>query len=408
MKKKYYIYILKRKAEVNYVLRKIFISISRISLPTFSFEFSVEQASNRMIDSKGLIKVLKHIQLLFIVFLNHKGMKKFNYYVGIDVSKLTLDVTILYESKNTTKTEYYKLANNEKSISGFVKKKFGNYSQEQMLFCFENTGIYSLPLSYYLSDNKFSYWQVPALEIKRSKGITRGKSDKIDSADIADYAYTHVHKFRPSSMPAKSIQQLRLLFTEREKILKSLSSFESTNENKDFISKDVFHAAAAVNKSLINKLKQALKSIEEQMRSIIACQEKLSQQYKLITSIPGIGMQTAIYLIIVTKGFEAFDNWRKLACYAGVAPFPYQSGTSIKGRTKVHHLADKKMKSLLNMCAIVAIRYDKELKAYYERKVKEGKSKMLVINNVRCKLLARVFAVINRKAPFINTQKFAS
>jgi hypothetical protein len=60
------------------------------------------------------------------------------------------------------------------------------------------------------------------------------------------------------------------------------------------------------------------------------------------------------------------------------------------------------------MCALVAIRYDKSIKVYYERKVKEGKPKMLVVNNVRCKLIARVFAVINRNTPFINTFKFAS
>jgi len=60
------------------------------------------------------------------------------------------------------------------------------------------------------------------------------------------------------------------------------------------------------------------------------------------------------------------------------------------------------------MCAIVAVRHDKELKTYYERKIAEGKAKMLVINNVRCKLLARTFAVINRKTLFINTFKFAS
>jgi transposase len=119
-------------------------------------------------------------------------------------------------------------------------------------------------------------------------------------------------------------------------------------------------------------------------------------------------MQTAIYLLVATKGFDVFENWRQLACYSGVAPFPYQSGTSIRGRNKVHPLADKKLKSLLNMCAICAVRYDRELKAYYERKVKEGKAKMLVINNVRAKLLARVFAVINRGTPFVNTYKFAS
>jgi len=334
--------------------------------------------------------------------------KKFDYYVGIDVSKLTLDVTVLYECNDTTKNEHYKIENNEKSIVQFVKKKLSNYASEQMLFCFEDTGIYSLPLAYYLSGNKLSYWQVPSVEIKRSKGITRGKSDKIDSKDIAFYAYTHTHKFRPSVMSAKSIQQLRLLFTEREKVLKALALFERTSENKNFVKKEVFNAVASVNKSVVNKLNQALKSIEEKMLAIIDSEDRIKQQYKLITSIPGIGTQTAIYIIIATKGFDTFDNWRQLACYAGIAPFPHQSGTSIRGRNKVHPLADKKLKSLLNMCAIVAVRYDKELKTYYERKQKEGKPKMLVINNVRCKLLSRVFAVINRKTIFINTFKFAS
>jgi transposase len=350
-------------------------------------------------------------------------MKKFNYYVGIDVSKLTLDVTVLYES-DIPKTVYYKtctersrsIENTEKSITQFVKRKLSDYAPEQILFCFEHTGIYSLPLVYCLSEHKLSYWQVPAavgersrtIEIRRSKGITRGKTDKIDSKDIAFYAFTHTHKFRPSIMSAKSIQQLRLLFTEREKLVKALALFGTTVENKDFVRKEVFNAVASANRTVIKQLKKTLKDVEKKMLSIIGSDEKLSRQYKLITSIPGVGMQTAIYIIIATKGFDAFENWRQLACYAGVAPFPYQSGTSIHGRTKVHHLADKKLKSLLNLCAIVAIRYDKEIKCYYERKVKEGKHKMLVINNVRCKLLSRVFAVINRDTPFVNTFKFAS
>ena len=335
-------------------------------------------------------------------------MKKFDYYIGIDVSKKTLDVTILQKCVNTTKTEHYKIENSEKSIAQFVKNKLGKYDLKQLLFCFEDTGIYSMPLAYYLNDNELVYWQVPSVEIKRSKGIARGKDDKIDSKDIAFYAFSHLHKFRQGKVSAKSIQQLKLLFTEREKALKALAIFEKTSENKDFISKEVFNAVASINKSAVNQLKKTLQSIEQTMLEIIKSEEKLNGQYKLVTSIPGIGMQTAIYLLIATKGFDAFENWRQLACYAGVAPFPYQSGTSIRGRNKVHPLADKKLKSLLNMCAICAVRHDKELKAYYERKVKEGKSKMLVINNVRAKLLARVFAVINRGTPFVNTCKFAA
>ena len=137
-----------------------------------------------------------------------------------------------------------------------------------------------------------------------------------------------------------------------------MALFEKTSENKGFISKEVFKAVASVNKPVINQLKKTLKNIEEKMLSIIESEEKLNGQYKLVTSIPGVGMQTAIYLLVATKGFDAFENWRQLACYAGVAPFPYQSGTSIRGRNKVHPLADKKLKSLLNMCAICAVRHD--------------------------------------------------
>jgi transposase len=127
-----------------------------------------------------------------------------------------------------------------------------------------------------------------------------------------------------------------------------------------------------------------------------------------LTSITGVGKMTSICLIIRTQSFEKFDNWRQAACYCGCAPFEYSSGTSINGRTRVSPLADLKLKSLLTMCALSAIRYDAELKAYYERKIVEGKNKMLIINNIRCKLLARIFAVINRNSPYVNTHRFAS
>ena len=333
-------------------------------------------------------------------------MKKLIYYVGIDVSKLKLDVTVLWESAQGTNTSYHVITNDTKSISQFVKELSKGKKTEDMLFCFEDTGVYSLPLAYYFDSKSLCYSQVAALEIKRSKGISRGKSDKTDSADIAFYAYTHCYKLSLSSIPVVAVQKLKLLFAEREKIMKTLAVFESTSENRGFIPDEIYSCVSSVNKSVVSKLNKVLSQIEEKMIEIIKNDDKVKEQYKLVTSIPGIGMQTAVYLIIATKTFNAFDNWRKLACYAGTAPFPYQSGTSIKGRTKVHPMADKKLKSLLNMCAMVAVRYDKELKLYYERKIKEGKSKMLALNNVRCKLLARVFAVINRKTPFVDICKF--
>jgi len=66
------------------------------------------------------------------------------------------------------------------------------------------------------------------------------------------------------------------------------------------------------------------------------------------------------------------------------------------------------MKSLLNMAALSAKRNDREISDYYMRKTAEGKNPMSVLNAIRCKILSRVFAVINRQTPFVNTHKFAA
>ena len=77
------------------------------------------------------------------------------------------------------------------------------------------------------------------------------------------------------------------------------------------------------------------------------------------------------------------NDTRKLACYCGVAPFKYSSGTSVRGKTKVHYMANKKLKCNLHMASLTAVKLEVELKAYYERKVLEGKNKMSVLNAVK-------------------------
>lgn len=121
----------------------------------------------------------------------------------------------------------------------------------------------------------------------------------------------------------------------------------------------------------------------------------------MLLSIKGVGKLVSIATIIKTRNFTRFDDARKFACYCGTAPFENTSGTSIRGKTKVSHLADKRMKSLLDLAAKSAIQYDKELRAYYLKRTADGKSKMSTINIVRNKILSRMFAVIKRQTPFV-------
>jgi transposase len=335
-------------------------------------------------------------------------MKKHSIIIGVDVSKSKLDISFLSVSNSKLLTHFV-VENNKSGISKVVKGVLAiGFKKSDALFCFENTGVYSLPLSFYLCENELDYWMVPAIEIKRSKGISRGKTDKSDSKDIAFYALTHMHKMQLSSLPESDLIRLKLLYSEIMKLVKSLRVFDGTKETIKFLPKEVVQELKKNNQATIKALKKQLKSIEEEIKKIVLSNQTIKQQFDLIQTIPGVGPQTATYLIICTKCLSAFSDWRKLACYAGVAPFEYSSGSSIIARTKVHHLADKQLKSLLNMCALNIKRNDKDVKQYYERKTNEGKNPMLVMNAIRCKIISRVFAVVSRNTPYVDFKKYAA
>ena len=115
-----------------------------------------------------------------------------------------------------------------------------------------------------------------------------------------------------------------------------------------------------------------------------------------------------MFLITYTNAFTKFKDARKFASFCGIAPFPNSSGTSIRGTTKVSHLANKKIKSLLDLCAKSAIQYNPEMKVYYHKRIEKGKNKMSTINIIRNKIVSRVFAVVKRQTPYVNTMKFAA
>jgi transposase len=154
-------------------------------------------------------------------------------------------------------------------------------------------------------------------------------------------------------------------------------------------------------KKSITAIESDLKSTEAKIIEIVNGDENLKKLFRIITSVIGIGFVTAINLIIHTNGFTIMNDSRKLACYCGVAPFEYSSGTSIRGRTKVHFMANKKLKCNLHMASLSAVKLDVDLKHYYERKVSEGKSKMSVLNAVKNKLLARVVSCVNNEREYV-------
>jgi len=325
--------------------------------------------------------------------------------IGIDVSKLTLDVVI------NGNEIHFKEFNDPKTFKAMIKRilKASEAKLEQLLFCFEHTGVYSLALASFLNEQGIKFVMVPGLEVKRSLGIQRGKSDKVDARSLAKYAYRLREELEPTQLPSETLLALKNYLTLRRNLVKHRATYlKLSGEFKQFttISKqDIFFKSQ---ERIIRSLTKEIDAIEQTIKELIDNDPSMRELYLLVTSVKGVGLILGVNLIVTTHCFQRFKKWRQYACYCGTAPFPYQSGTSIQGRDRVHPFANKAMKSLLNQAAMTARQHDPELKIFYEKQVKRGKNKMSAMNALRNKIIARVFAVVARKTPYVTLKKYAA
>lgn len=326
-------------------------------------------------------------------------MKKYNYFFGADISKKTVDIT----SITNEEMSHRQFTNDTEGMQLLLQwLEELNISFEQTLFCMEATGLYCFPLTQFLTSNEIDIWIEHAIQIKKASALSRGKNDKVDSKRIAVYATKNLDRLRLwNPMPA-TLQKIKHLASLRERLVETkkklitpIKEFEDigNNEMAKLLNKTIKNSLTAIDKDL--------KNTEAKIIEIINEDDNLKQLYKLITSVVGIGFVTAVNLLVYTNGFTVLKDARKLACYCGVAPFEYSSGSSIRGRTQVHFMANKKLKCNLHMASLSAVKLDADLKAYYERKLAEGKSKLSVLNAVKNKLLARVIAVVNKQELYV-------
>jgi len=325
--------------------------------------------------------------------------------IGIDVSKLVLDVFIL------SSKYHFQVENSPAGFSQLLEisctrlKVSGNH----LYFCFENTGRYSRMLAVFLEQSGIIFSQIPALDIKASKGISRGKTDKADAKDIALYAWRKKDELQPTKLNSSETSELRQLISLRDKLIKHRTAYKnSIKDLQDCYFEGETKFIRDIHKKTIEHLNDQIEQVEVRMDTIINSMSDWKKNFILVQSVRGVGPVIARYLIIYTENFTRFPNHRKFACYAGIAPFEYASGSSVKGRTRVHSCANKQLKSLLNMAAMNAIQIPGEYKQYYQRRQKEGKNNMSTLNIIRNKLLARIFAVVKRQTPYVNLYQFAA
>ena len=327
------------------------------------------------------------------------------YVIGIDVSKSKLDCAIM--DFNLLLFNEKSIANNQKSIGSFIStliKKLA-IDKNQLVLCCENTGIYNRPLELVCSVLGITLWVEHALKIKRASIDMRGKDDKKDALRIAEYCIRYIDKLVPFKEPSKIVQEISHLSKSRETLLTQRVAIENQLKEAETHDNFEYKILSKTYRATLRTLTKSIKKIEALIETLIDQDDEIKETRNLLVSIPGIGKQCAIHLIITTDNFTRFDNANHLACYAGVAPFKNESGKIVK-RARVSKMANKNIKRLLHMAAMAAIKSNPQLKTYFKRKVEEGKNKMSVLNAVRNKLVHRIMAVISRKTPYLPQEVF--
>jgi len=324
----------------------------------------------------------------------------FSQFIGVDISKDTLDAAI-YPARDK-KMDFLHFENTQKGLNEMMTwlKKRG-IKPTEMVICAEHTGVYANPLIAFADKKGLALSLNSPLEIKYSMGIARGKNDSVDAGRIAEYAHDHQDRLRLYETPSDAIVGLKNLLAERRQYIRQRTALTNFNSA---IGKYKTAEARSRNRSAIRHNEKLAKKVEAQMVEIVEAEVDIKRNFDLLCSVKGIGLINALNTIVYTNNFKSFDSPRKYACYIGVAPFEHTSGTSVKGKTRVSKICRTQQKAELSMAARSAIVHDPGLKRYYQRKMKEkGGGKEVhgvVLNAVKFKLILRMFAVVKSGVPY--------
>ncbi|MBS1667763.1 MAG: transposase [Bacteroidetes bacterium] len=327
-------------------------------------------------------------------------MKSWNVILGVDVSKLTLDISC------AERNLHIKTGNCSKGFGEFTKWcKINGIDLKETLVVMEYTGGYEYRFIQFCDSKSIAFCRLPGMEIKQSMGMVRGKNDKADSFRIGRYGEEKRSRLIPSKPLDNNILTLKQLLSFRKRLVRERAGLQSTSKERSHMydvkkTDTIMHIAQAKMKAN----EKYISLVEQQIRELIKSNDALFQNYRIITSIKGIGEINGWMTIAHTENFTSFPDARTYGVYVGVIPFGHTSGTSINGRKRVSHLANKELKSELTQAAKSAVMHDRELHDYAERKLK-SKSYGLVLNNVKFKLILRMFSLIKRGEIYVDNYK---
>ncbi len=312
-------------------------------------------------------------------------MLKFDEVYGVDISKDSFDVFNTSGIHNQFRNE----------LDGFIA--FSTKLTNKSLVAIESTGAYHVGIAEYLHAQGYHVAVLNPLSVKRfiQMKLSKIKTDKSDAKAICEFAQTNpVPLFYPRDKVNKECWQLISLINSYTNQRTALQNKIKAEKVLNVPSRKVYDS---IERTLLF-LKNERIILDEYLFNLV--KKYYPDQLTLLNSIPGIGNKTATFLIVITRGFSRFENSKQLCSYAGITPIIRQSGSSVRGRSRISRMGNKNLRNLLFFCSLSAFKCNKGCKELYERIVGKGKSKKLALIAVCNKLLIQAFAIVKSGLPY--------
>lgn len=322
--------------------------------------------------------------------------------VGIDVAQKELVVALgrmyddfgieIYAHKSFTNT-----ADGFSKLTAWTSKQ--TIAGVQVRYVMEATGVYHEGLAYYLYDNQMSASVLLPNKISNYARTLDIKTitDKTSSEAIASFGLER--KLTEWKRPDPAYKKLRQLSRERNQLIAERTMVK--NElHAEQAEAEPNHKSIGRIKKRIALLDKQEKEIRNEIADLVQSRQELKKTFKLICSVPGIGLLTAASVLAETNGFDLITNKRQLASYAGLDVKDKQSGTSIKGKPRISKQGNKHLRKAMHLPALTAIRHDDRFKAVFARLVQKHGIKMKAAVAVQRKLLEMTFTIYKTQIPY--------
>lgn len=309
--------------------------------------------------------------------------------LGIDISKKHFDVALLLPNEKRKNKKFTNTPAGYSQLSQWLEK----HDVTKLHACLEATNVYGHALAEYLFDEGFS---VSIVNPARVKGFSQGellrtKTDKQDASLIARFCLA----MKPAlwTPEPKKVRDLKALVRRLDSMIEMKQQEVNRLDVAETIVRDDIEKHIELLNSNIEKLQ---KTIQQHIDD----DPDLREKKDLLLSIPGIGEKTVGVLLSYFASIEHFSSAKQLACFCGVTPRVFQSGTSINGHGRMSKTGPSELRKALFFPAMVALKYNPPMILLKERLTAAGKPKMLIIGAAMRKLVHIIYGVLSKKIAF--------